>query len=257
MAPVMSTAQKPSDCLNSSPLMNRPPHLAFGGHVDPAFGFAAALIAIPACAKYHAADVVSIPQKVAVAPFPPPKSKRLPCPTFDGASPSGISFTFPEHAEAVSSAPMENSMRLCTKPVTAPAQSSSKRKRKWGTSVWAQFDAARERLAAIAAMDAMICSTFTAQIGLDNDSPPPHVLAASLMLVAIAASCVVACRASNVQEATVAFSAGSRSLNLRVRWGETASMRSRRPASHFPLALPIARETRDRASEAFAANSAS
>mmetsp|Transcript_38980 Transcript_38980/g.110556 ORF Transcript_38980/g.110556 Transcript_38980/m.110556 type:complete len:221 (-) Transcript_38980:60-722(-) len=219
MAPATFTEQKPWDCLKPRSLNAWPPQACRGGQVAPAFGFAAELIAMPAWAKYHAVDDTSTPQNVDTASIPPPNNRRLPLPMFEGVTLSGISDIRSVHAEAMSSAPMENSIKLWIKPVIVPEHSASRLAFLWGTKVSAQLAAARDRLAAIAATEATICSMLMAQIlsAPTVSSPKPtgvlHVLAASLMPVARAASWVVACKASKVQEATVASSAGVRFLN--------------------------------------------
>mmetsp|Transcript_103071 Transcript_103071/g.298085 ORF Transcript_103071/g.298085 Transcript_103071/m.298085 type:complete len:310 (+) Transcript_103071:747-1676(+) len=232
----------------------------------PPSGLATALIARPAWAKYHAEEVTSTAQKVDTESLPPPKSRRLPLPMFDGVVPSGMYVTLSVQAEAVSSAPMENSIKLWIKPVIAPEHSASKFASAWGTRVCAQFAAAKDKLAATVAMDAMTCSTLMAQI-FPGESYPftsspvvcSQVFAASLMPAAMAASCVVACRTSKVQEATLASWEGVRFLSLKSsRSAETTNfMRLARLPRHLSAAFWMARDINLLAPVTFVANALS
>mmetsp|Transcript_80539 Transcript_80539/g.158069 ORF Transcript_80539/g.158069 Transcript_80539/m.158069 type:complete len:239 (+) Transcript_80539:644-1360(+) len=230
---------------------------------------------MPACAKYHAMEDTSTAQKVAVDSLPPPNNKRLAwaeessspkrrCsntsgvpawPMFEGVTSRGMaSVSFFLHDDAVSSAPMEKSIKLWIKPLTDPAQRASK----FGIKLSAQLFAANDNIAAMAEIEDITCSTLMAHtlpyqlFAVFSSFTFTHVFAASLMLAASAANCVVACRVLNVQDAKLAFCAGV----FELRKAPTAAMvlsAFSRPflwSCHCAGALPKARCTSARASVA-------
>mmetsp|Transcript_37957 Transcript_37957/g.109182 ORF Transcript_37957/g.109182 Transcript_37957/m.109182 type:complete len:310 (+) Transcript_37957:726-1655(+) len=180
----------------------------------------------------------------------------------DGVRPTGMSARPSPQAAEVSCAPTANSMSDCTRPVIAPEQSASRFAPRRDTQVVAQFAAATERLAAMLAMEATICSMLMAQILADlsvapGSSAEVHVLAASLIPVASAANWVVACKVSKVQDATEACSAGvfTRFRRSSRSAATTNFSKSSRLPCHFSAARPSTRSTNTFADVRFSARS--
>mmetsp|Transcript_1662 Transcript_1662/g.4119 ORF Transcript_1662/g.4119 Transcript_1662/m.4119 type:complete len:250 (+) Transcript_1662:900-1649(+) len=237
----MSEVQKASDTSYMGPLTLSPPARFFGGQDLPAFGFAAELIAIPACAKDHIVPVTSMKHCVAVEPLPPPnrslragagppaltfascasrrrfgpKPKSLLEPTFEGTTPAGTSMpkNLSLQAEAIRTPEPAIAEVAKIKPEMAPAHNEST----LGTKVAAQLSAAIDKEAARFASSAnakmtlraqtFACVLFLSNISLDKCTPQ-QVLEASLMFEATNATLFTACKTLNTQAAVAAFSDG-------------------------------------------------